>query len=50
MSLSRPIDYLRTLPPPRLVLWCYLLWYLSMARRGPADWVAAASKHSRHMA
>jgi len=31
MALSRPIDYLRTLPPPRLVLWCYLLWYLSMA-------------------
>jgi hypothetical protein len=31
MALSRPIEYLRTLAPARIVLWCYLLWYLSMA-------------------
>jgi len=29
-SLIRPIEYLRTLPLAKLVLWCYLLWYLSM--------------------
>jgi hypothetical protein len=31
MMLSRPIEYLRTLSGGRLVLWCYLLWFLSMA-------------------
>jgi hypothetical protein len=31
MVSFRPVEYLRTLTGGRLVLWCYLLWYLSMA-------------------
>ena len=31
MSLLRPIEYLRDLSPTKRVLWCYLLWWVSMA-------------------
>ena len=31
MSLLRPIEYLGTLSPTKRVLWCYLMWYLTMA-------------------
>jgi hypothetical protein len=45
MALQRPIDYLRSLPGPRIVLWCYLLWYLSMASMhfdpSPRLWVTS---------
>jgi len=31
MLFSRSIEYLRALPAAKMVLWCYVLWYLSMA-------------------
>jgi hypothetical protein len=31
MSWFRPIEYLRSLQPGKLVLWCYAMWYVSMA-------------------
>jgi hypothetical protein len=28
--MSSPLAYFRALNPPRIALWCYLLWYLVM--------------------
>lgn len=31
MLLEKPIRYPASLSPSKLALWCYMLWYLSMA-------------------
>ncbi len=44
--MSDPIAYLKRLTLPRLVLWCYLIWYLVMAGSyfdpAPRLWLTSA--------
>lgn len=41
--MSSPVRYLAQLRPPKIILWCYLIWYLVMAvyyfDARPALWV-----------
>ena len=46
MPLALPIDYLRRLTRGRVILWCYLIWYLAVLVRyfdgSPRLWLTSA--------